>query len=196
MSSQEFCPYHPRSIAEFHCSECNTAMCALCNVAKVGESPLCRQCETFLEENASKKQESSLEYRQEKLREAENEYIQKIEKHGKQKSLMQMVVIVLAVFIAPFQFYRSDSNTQNYSINLLDEFEIADECIQILFDVADLLEQDASLDEALSCPGSNETLRINRTQDNVEVTVLNPERYGFSKMSVSLNQPIPELIDL
>lgn len=195
MSTEEFCPYHPRSVAEFHCSECNIAMCGLCNVSKAGEPPLCRQCEAHLEESDSKSHESSLEDKQEKLRRAEEEYVQKIQKPQRQKVVLQVGVIVLAVFISTFQFYRLETSNQDYAIDLSDEFEIADECIQILFDVGDLLEQEALLDERLSCPGSNETLRITRSQDNVVVTVPNPERYGFSEMSVSLNNPIPDLVD-
>ncbi len=191
MNDTVFCPFHPRNEATLICSICNRPMCEHCNAASANNAPVCRSCPG----KVAKSDSESYKQRQKQhdLAEAQKLEAALRKKNGSKK--VQYAIIVIALFIIPLQLLFSDSSTSEVTINFSDQLEVEDQCIFLLFDIGEKLQEGSLPEPGTSCPGVITPVAIQQTSDDIVVSIVNPERFGYSSMQVSQNNPIPLLVD-
>lgn len=69
-----------------------------------------------------------------------------------------------------------------------------DQCIRNLWRISKLLQEGKMPGEKIVCPVSKKPYVVTRTKKDTVACCPNPHMHGFSKVQVSKNNPIPELI--
>ena len=112
------------------------------------------------------------------------------------KRILQIAIVVTAVLVVPFQLAnRSRDTIIPLTTNINDPEELAEECILNLLEISDLLQQDLLPEADFKCPASPDPYIITYRGDDIIFEDPHPELHGYSRMSVSKNNPFPEIVE-
>jgi hypothetical protein len=166
-------------------------MCEACNTSAANEQPVCRSCA------ATESAESSANFKERQEIQDQLNALSAKQAGKKSRTItrIQYVLILAAISIIPLNMVRMQSASEEIIIDTNNPVELENECINLLFDIGELLEQGQLPDPGIACPGSPLPLNIQQSPENIVVSVPNPEDYDYSVMLVSRNEPIPTLAD-
>ncbi|MBL4573904.1 MAG: hypothetical protein JKY86_12645 [Gammaproteobacteria bacterium] len=183
------CAIHPSVETEVACSQCNTPLCEDCNVGSSEANAICSRCSALTAATDFEADQLS----REKVLE---EKLKAKEKKSSSSRHAQIALIIVALIIVPIQLLSLSSNTiPEPAINRNDPIEVTEECILNLLIIADLLQEGEVPATDFTCPASNDPYIITYTDNDVIVEDPHPELHGYSQMSVSKNNPFPEIIE-
>jgi hypothetical protein len=114
-------------------------------------------------------------------------------------AVIQSVIAGVAFLAMGVQLYFSMGPPSVLSVEEVRALELAEsrlnECVQVFWRVADLLQRDQIPDPSLACQEAGAPLIVTRTGDDVIVTHPRPELLGYASISVTKSNPIPMLLN-
>lgn len=182
------CKAHPTKNAIANCTVCKSPLCEECNVSNIAGNAMCSQCIALAAVSDFEMAEADREKQFQEHEEAKKE-------KGKRVVVIQFIVIVLALIIIPIQLISSLQEPELVPLDLSDPDEITDQCILNLFIISDMLQLGELPGVDFKCPASDDPYIVIQNADDIIVRDPHPELHGFTEMSVSRNNPFPEIVD-
>jgi len=182
------CSTLPNVEATSNCSHCGSALCVECDANEAGDVSICIRCVALaaVSDFGVKEQE-----REKRVKDQESVK----EGKGKQTVKIQYAILALAVIVVPLQLFSMVAGPELSPIDLNDPEEVTDECILNLFVISDMLQLGELPANDFKCPATNDPYIVIQTADDIIVRDPHPELHGFVEMSVSQNNPFPELVE-
>ena len=98
-----------------------------------------------------------------------------------------------------FQLYFSMGPPSVLSVEEVRALEQAEarlnQCVQVFWQIAEVLKNDRVPDASLSCPEAGAPNIVTRTDEDIIVTHPRPELLGYAQIYVTRSNPIPMLIN-
>lgn len=188
------CHYHPDREAKVKCSGCNEPLCDQCSASQKNGSIKCSRCIAI---EAANQASEGIEQRFEKKAKKEQDKDAQKETRKKVIRIFQAGVILVCLIVIFFQLSPMLSEPEeakplrhgSYNTD-----EQTDACINVLWQIAQLLQKGEVPGEDILCPESNVPFVIEQTDSDIIVRAPRPELYGYKEMRVSKKYPVPELI--
>ena len=182
------CQTHPTEIAIANCSVCNAPLCKECDVSAEADNAICSRCIALAAISDFGEAEADREKQLQENEEAKKE-------KGKRVVIAQYAIIFIALIIMPIQLLTTWQVPDPVPLDLSDPDEVTDQCILNLFIISDMLQLGEIPDSDFKCPASDDPYIVIQTAEDIIVRDPHPELHGFTAMSVSRNNPFPEIVD-
>jgi len=183
------CAIHSSIDTDISCSKCASALCNECNVGGAEPDAICSRCLAMAAVSDFGEDQLSREQQLEEWQQAKQNQVST-------KRVIQISIVVAALLIVPFQLISlSSSEPIPLTTNMNDPEELTEECILNLLEISDLLQQGLLPETDFKCPASPDPYIITYQGDNIIVEDPHPELHGYSRMSVSKNNPFPEIVE-
>lgn len=182
------CQTHPTEIAVANCSVCNSPLCEECDVSTETDNAICSRCIALAAVSDFVEAEADREKLFQEHEEAKKE-------KGKRVVIVQYAIIVLALIILPIQLLTTLQVPEPVPLDLSDPDEVTDQCILNLFIISDMLQLGELPDNDFKCPASDDAYIVIQTAEDIIVRDPHPELHGFTAMSVSRNNPFPQIVN-
>lgn len=202
----ERCQNHPNAPAIDQCGKCGMALCGMC-ANFTDDGVFCESCgESHSTEKAVAAETQKLE-RQQGQSQVQAELVSPVSaqhpaaprrKQYNPNTLPLIVITICVLIIAVrFVFFSTpdfvpvDDETRARQLAIAD-FE---ECMQVFEEIGRVLARDGTPGENLRCDGSGQSNIVTRTGNDVIVEHPQPDFYGYKRIYVSRNNPVPTLVE-
>jgi len=183
------CAVHSSIDTDTRCVKCASALCDECNVGSGKLDAICSRCLAMAAVSDFDIDEQHREQQFEEKQQAKQNQVST-------KRVSQFAIILIAFLIVPLQLLSlSSSEPIPLTTNMNDPEELTEECILNLLEISDLLQQGLLPEIDFKCPASPDPYVITYQGENIIVDDPHPELHGFSRMSVSKDNPFPEIVD-
>lgn len=188
------CHYHPDIEARVQCSGCNEPLCDQCSGPQKDGVHKCSRCialDAANEASAGIEQRFEAKARKEQDKEARGETRKRLVK-VLQAGIILICLVIIFFQLSPLLSESKDAKPLRHGS--YDTDEKTDRCINVLWQVAQLLQKDELPGDNIFDPESKTPYVIEKTDSDIIVRAPKPELYGFKEIRVSKQYPVPELI--
>jgi hypothetical protein len=130
-------------------------------------------------------------------RRASDELARRGEKTGNSEKVQIVIVILSCVFIAVQISGSLGTGAVLNSVQIIEQEQrrmSLESCVQKFWKIAEVLQNNGPLNDSYNCAGTNLPNVITRVGNDIIVNHPQPQLLGYSKIVVSKNNPVPELI--
>ena len=198
------CQNHPNAAAIENCARCEQPLCGMC-ANFTAEDVLCEPCVEIREnEKAVAAQTQKLDQPDPATvaQTYDEALLEAAKKQPKSSGPLLNILIIAAcgviLAVRLLFFSTPDSNTAALSsangLQLQTMTSLA-QCMVLFRQIGANLVNGGMPSPNINCSGTDETLIIRETADNVIVQYPTPETFGYSEISVSRNNPNPQIIE-
>ncbi|MFT4887300.1 MAG: hypothetical protein ACJA2D_002479 [Pseudohongiellaceae bacterium] len=119
------------------------------------------------------------------------------EKTGKSEKVQIVFVILSCIFITLQITGSLSTGAVLNSVQIIEQEQrriSLESCVQKFWEIAEVLQNNGTLNDSYNCAGSNLPNVITRIGSDIIVNHPQPQLLGYSKIVVSKSNPVPELI--